>query len=61
MAKKFAIKSDNIIFSGGGALNPFLLQLLSKKLEKNVVAAKYPQLMGAIGSALAGYEVSNEI
>ncbi|PLY06192.1 MAG: hydrogenase [Arcobacter sp.] len=61
MARKFAIKSDSIIFTGGGALNGFLVHLLSKKLEKNVIASSYPQLVGAIGAALSGYEVYNEI
>ncbi|AXH09425.1 hydrogenase [Malaciobacter halophilus] len=61
MARKFAIKSDKIIFSGGGALNPFLLYLVSKKLDKEVIASKYPQLAGAIGSALAGYEVYKQL
>lgn len=60
MARKFAIKSDYIVFTGGGALNSFLVHLLSKKLEKNVVAATHPQLVGAIGAALSGYEVCNE-
>ncbi|AXX92003.1 hydrogenase [Malaciobacter molluscorum LMG 25693] len=57
MAKKFAINSENIIFTGGGALNPFLIHLLSKKLQKNIQPAKHPQLIGAIGAACAGYEV----
>ena len=60
MARKFAFKSDNIVFTGGGALNGFLVHLLSQKLEKNVIAAKEPQLVGAIGAALSGYEVLNE-
>ncbi|MGB6328240.1 MAG: acyl-CoA dehydratase activase [Halarcobacter sp.] len=61
MARKFAIKSEYIIFTGGGALNGFLVYLLSQKLEKKVIAAKHPQLVGAIGAALSGYEVCNEI
>ncbi len=61
MARKFAIKSDKIIFSGGGALNPFLLHLVALKLDKEVIASKHPQLAGAVGAALAGHEVSTEL
>ncbi|DAB34603.1 MAG TPA: hydrogenase [Sulfurospirillum sp. UBA12182] len=58
MAKKFAVKSEHIVFTGGGALNPFLRYLLSQKLEKEVIAPAHPQLIGSIGAALAGLEVS---
>ncbi|XOB63619.1 acyl-CoA dehydratase activase [Campylobacterota bacterium DY0563] len=61
MAKKFAIKSDIILFTGGGALNSFLVHLLSKKLEKRVISIEYSQLTGAIGSALCGFEVCKEL
>jgi predicted CoA-substrate-specific enzyme activase len=61
MARKFAIKSDVILFTGGGALNGFLLHLLSKKLEKNVISVGYPQLTGAIGAAISGFEVCEEL
>ncbi len=58
MARKFAHKSEHIVFTGGGAMNPFLRHLLSKKLEKNIVAPDNPQLVGSVGAALAGLEVS---
>jgi predicted CoA-substrate-specific enzyme activase len=58
MARKFATKSEHIVFTGGGALNPFLRHLLSQKLEKEVIAPTHPQLVGSIGAALAGLEVS---
>lgn len=61
MARKFAVKSDVILFTGGGALNGFLLHMLSQKLEKQVISAGYPQLTGAIGAALSGYEVCKEL
>jgi activator of 2-hydroxyglutaryl-CoA dehydratase len=57
MARKFAIKSEYIVFTGGGALNPFLRHLLAKKLEKNIVVPKSPQLVGSLGAALSGLEV----
>lgn len=34
MANKFACKSEVILFTGGGALDSFLVSLLSEKLEK---------------------------
>ena len=61
MARKFAFKSDCIVFTGGGALNSFLVHLLSQKLEKEVIPAKQPQMTGAIGAALSGFEVYNEL
>lgn len=59
MARKFASKSEYIVFTGGGALNPFLKHLLAKKLDKNVIAPTSPQLVGSLGAALAGLEVSS--
>lgn len=61
MSRKFASKSDKILFTGGGALNSFLVHLVSKKLEKEVFASTNPQLTGAIGAALSGYEVYLEL
>jgi len=57
MAKKFAIQSEHIVFTGGGALNPFLRHLLSKKLGKDIIIPEHPQLIGSIGAALAGLEI----
>lgn len=56
MAGKFASKSETIVFTGGGALNPFLRHLLSLKLEKKIVVPANPQLIGSLGAALAGLE-----
>jgi len=58
MARKFANKSEHIVFTGGGAMNPFLKHLLSQKLEKNIIVPMQPQLIGSVGAALAGLEVS---
>ncbi|MDX1810038.1 MAG: acyl-CoA dehydratase activase [Sulfurospirillaceae bacterium] len=57
MARKFASNSEYIIFTGGGALNPFLKHLLSKKLEKTIIVPAKPQLMGSLGAALAGLDI----
>ena len=57
MAGKFASKSEYIVFTGGGALNPFLGHLLSQKLEKKIVVPSNPQLIGSLGAALSGLEV----
>ncbi|MGB5919075.1 MULTISPECIES: acyl-CoA dehydratase activase [unclassified Arcobacter] len=61
MASKFACKSEIILFTGGGALDSFLVNLLSEKLEKTILPSKHPQLTGAIGAALCGYEIYKEI
>lgn len=59
MARRFVTKADEqIVFSGGGALNPFLHHMLEKKLEHKIFIPKYPQLMGAVGAALCGFEVA---
>lgn len=58
MARKFATTSNHIVFTGGGALNPFLRHLIAQKLEKEVVAPSHPQLVGAVGAALSGLEVA---
>ncbi|MFT7003957.1 MAG: putative CoA-substrate-specific enzyme activase [Sulfurimonas sp.] len=56
MAKRFANKSEYIVFTGGGALNPFLKHLLAQKLEKNIIVPSNPQMIGSLGAALAGLE-----
>jgi len=58
MARKFASKSEYIVFTGGGAMNLFLGHLLSQKLEKKIVSPSSPQLIGSLGAALSGLEVS---
>jgi activator of 2-hydroxyglutaryl-CoA dehydratase len=60
MAKKFVLNpNDCIVFSGGGALNPFLHHMLELKLERKILIPKHPQLIGAVGAALSGFEVVN--
>ena len=59
MARKFVVKTDEqIVFTGGGALNPFLHHMLELKLERKIVVPKHPQLIGAVGAALSGFEVA---
>jgi len=58
MAKKFVVKeNDCIVFTGGGALNPFLHHMLERKLERTILVPEHPQLIGAVGAALSGFEV----
>jgi len=60
MAKKFVVKeNDCIVFTGGGALNPFLHHMLELKLERKILVPEHPQLIGAVGAALSGFEVIN--
>ena len=59
MAKRFVMKeNESIVFTGGGALNPFLHHMLERKLERPILIPKHPQLIGAVGAALAGFEVA---
>jgi len=61
IAKKFSNKSESIVFTGGGALNSFLIHLLSKKLEKKAIVFPQSQFIGALGAALCGYEAWHNI
>lgn len=57
MARRFAVE-DRVVFTGGGALNPLLKRLLEEELRMDISVPDHPQLMGAIGAAYAGLEVS---
>ena len=43
-----------LAFSGGVALNPCVVKLLEEKLQERVYVPQNPQLVGALGAALAG-------
>ncbi len=52
-----SIRPENkIVFTGGGALNTLLKDLISQKLKKEVYVPEYPQMIGAFGAALSGLE-----
>jgi len=43
-----------LTFTGGVALNPCIVNLLGEKLRDRVYVPQNPQLVGALGAALAG-------
>jgi predicted CoA-substrate-specific enzyme activase len=43
---------ERVVFSGGGALNACLRQLLSRKLGVELTVPEQPQIVGALGAAL---------
>lgn len=43
-----------VVFSGGVARNPFVLEALAERLGIPVEAAEHPDLLGALGAALHG-------
>lgn len=43
-----------VVFSGGVARNPFVVELLSERLGVPVGATEHPDLLGALGAALHG-------
>ncbi|MEW6486402.1 MAG: hypothetical protein AB1578_00610 [Thermodesulfobacteriota bacterium] len=43
-----------VVFSGGVARNPFVLEALAERLGTGVEAAEHPDLLGALGAALHG-------
>ncbi|ADY73398.1 CoA-substrate-specific enzyme activase [Desulfurobacterium thermolithotrophum DSM 11699] len=49
---------ERVVFTGGGALNPLLVKLVSEKLGMEVSVPKQPQLVGAFGAALSGLEAA---
>ncbi len=51
MIKRVSAEGD-IVFTGGVAHNPCMQQLLSEKLERQVLVPENPQLVGALGAAL---------
>jgi len=49
-------KFNNLVFAGGVAYNPCMQQILHKKLGVPVLVATDPQILGALGAALAGLD-----
>lgn len=50
------MKSDVLLFSGGGAFNSALLSITGKETGAEVIRLPYPQLNGAIGCCIWGDE-----
>ena len=50
----------DIVFSGGGANNPCIKDLISQKLGRQVLVPETPQMMGALGAALILAEKASE-
>jgi len=50
MAKKYPM-DDNVMFTGGGALNPLLKSIMEEELGVKFLTHPHPQLNGAIGAA----------
>jgi len=50
----------DIVFSGGVANNPCIKDLISQKLEREVLVPETPQMMGALGAALILAEKASE-
>jgi predicted CoA-substrate-specific enzyme activase len=44
---------DTIVFAGGGAKNPCLVNLLENRLGRKLYVPEEPQIVGAIGAALS--------
>jgi predicted CoA-substrate-specific enzyme activase len=51
MARRLGIK-ERVVFSGGGALNPCLVNMLEEKLGIPISVAPEPQIVGALGAYL---------
>ncbi|MCL5057819.1 MAG: acyl-CoA dehydratase activase [Actinobacteria bacterium] len=49
-----------LVFTGGAALNPCVVQLLRERIKGPVLIPGDPQLVGALGAALSGLENKNQ-
>lgn len=45
-----------VFFSGGVSRNPYLVEILAKKLGSDVISSEMAQFNGAIGAAILGWE-----
>jgi len=55
MARRISLK-QRIVFAGGVAKNPCMLQLLSQKLGVDLTTPEEPQIVGALGAAIIAQE-----
>ncbi len=55
MARKYQL-DKRVVFTGGGALNPLLVEMLELQLEIKLSLHPYPQLNGAIGAAKIAFD-----
>lgn len=58
MCNRVGIK-DNVVMTGGVALNKNMVQTMAEILGRNVESAPFPQVAGAIGAAVFAYEKYN--
>jgi predicted CoA-substrate-specific enzyme activase len=55
MARRINVQ-DDLIFTGGVAMNPCIRQLLGKAFNREILTPKNPQIVGALGAALCAYD-----
>lgn len=49
--------TDKVVMTGGVvAHNPFLVEMMEKLIEREILVPEYPQFSGAIGAALYAME-----
>ena len=58
MVNRVGVEKD-VVFSGGVARNPTMIALLEKKLEMTLKVADAPDMIGALGAALAADGLKN--
>lgn len=55
MARKTGMKEE-VVITGGGGLNPALVEALSCELMTDIITPEHPQMNGAFGAALLAFE-----
>jgi len=58
MVNRVGVEKD-VVFSGGVARNPTMIALLEKKLKTKLKVADAPDIIGALGAAIAGESLNN--
>jgi len=58
MLKRVTI-TDAVLFAGGVALNPCMVQILQEVTDRKMVVPENPQMLGALGAALIASEQWN--
>ena len=52
---------EDIVMSGGVAQNEGVVRAISKELQKKVIVAPHPQVVGALGAALFAYDEAKKV
>ena len=61
MYKRLGVDCTEVALAGGGALNPAMVQLISKEIGVTVTVPPNPQSIIALGAALVARDLDKQI